>query len=155
MIFIAILLVVLIVAVVYVSLLLRVSIQKQNETINAIKSQTQSIILQDNSMQTIKQHVVTLEESVLELSVNSINIKAKLKNFVFNAMKNNEVQMTIEAASTSMNIPLNKAKRMLLVLVELKIITVVGEDIEFRIKKEQLSAALEKIDMFFNGEMRY
>ncbi|MCQ2090612.1 MAG: hypothetical protein MJY93_10230 [Fibrobacter sp.] len=155
MIFIAILLVVLIVAVVYVSLLLRVSIQKQDETISAIKSQTQSIILQDNSMQTIKQHVVTLEESVLELSVNSINIKAKLKNFVFNAMKNNEVQMTIEAASTSMNIPLNKAKRMLLVLVELKIITVVGEDIEFRIKKEQLSAALEKIDMFFNGEMRY
>lgn len=155
MIFIAILLVVLIVAVVYVSLLLRVSIQKQDETISAIKSQTQSIILQDNSMQSLKQHVVTLEESVLELSVNSINIKAKLKNFVFNAMKNNEVQMTIEAASTSMNIPLNKAKRMLLVLVELKIITVVGEDIEFRIKKEQLSAALEKIDMFFNGEMRY
>lgn len=155
MVFIAILLILLIAAVVYVGLLLRVSIQKQNETINAIKSQTQSIILQDNSMQTIKQHVVTLEESVLELSVNSINIKAKLKNFVFNAMKNNEVQMTIEAASTSMNIPLNKAKRMLLVLVELKIITVVGEDIEFRIKKEQLSAALEKIDMFFNGEMRY
>lgn len=155
MIFIAILLVVLIVAVVYVSLLLRVSIQKQDETISAIKSQTQSIILQDNSMQSLKQHVITLEESVLELSVNSINIKAKLKNFVFNAMKNNEVQMTIEAASTSMNIPLNKAKRMLLVLVELKIITVVGEDIEFRIKKEQLSAALEKIDMFFNGEMRY
>lgn len=155
MIFIAILLILLIAAVVYVGLLLRVSIQKQDETISAIKSQTQSIILQDNSMQTIKQHVVTLEESVLELSVNSINIKAKLKNFVFNAMKNNEVQMTIEAASTSMNIPLNKAKRMLLVLVELKIITVVGEDIEFRIKKEQLSAALEKIDMFFNGEMRY
>jgi len=155
MVFIAILLILLIAAVVYVGLLLRVSIQKQDETINAIKSQTQSIILQDNSMQTIKQHVVTLEESVLELSVNSINIKAKLKNFVFNAMKNNEVQMTIEAASTSMNIPLNKAKRMLLVLVELKIITVIGEDIEFRIKKEQLSAALEKIDMFFNGEMRY
>lgn len=155
MVFIAILLILLIAAVVYVGLLLRVSIQKQDETISAIKSQTQSIILQDNSMQTIKQHVVTLEESVLELSVNSINIKAKLKNFVFNAMKNNEVQMTIEAASTSMNIPLNKAKRMLLVLVELKIITVVGEDIEFRIKKEQLSAALEKIDMFFNGEMRY
>ncbi len=154
MIFIAILLVILIAAVVYVSLLLRVSIQKQDEMVNAIKSQTQSIILQDNSMQSLKQHVITLEESVLELSVNSINIKAKLKNFVFNSMKNNDINTTIEAASTSMNLPVNKAKRMLLVLVELKIITVIGEEIEFRIKKEQLAPALEKIDMFFNGEMR-
>lgn len=154
MIFIAILLVVLIVAVVYVSLLLRVSIQKQDETISAIKSQTQSIILQDNSMQSLKQHVVTLEESVLELSVNSINIKSKLKNFVFMSMKNNDLKTTVERAANSMNIPLNKAKRMLLVLVELKIITVIGEEIEFRIKKEQLAVALEKIDMFFNGEMR-
>lgn len=155
MIFIAILLVILIAAVVYVSLLLRVSIQKQDEMVNAIKSQTQSIILQDNSMQSLKQHVITLEESVLELSVNSINIKAKLKNFVFNSMKNNDINTTIEAASASMNLPVNKAKRMLLVLVELKIITVIGEEIEFRIKKEQLTVALEKIDMFFNGEMRY
>ncbi len=154
MIFIAILLVILIAAVVYVSLLLRVSIQKQDEMVNAIKSQTQSIILQDNSMQSLKQHVITLEESVLELSVNSINIKAKLKNFVFNSMKNNDINTTIEAASASMNLPVNKAKRMLLVLVELKIITVIGEEIEFRIKKEQLAPALEKIDMFFNGEMR-
>lgn len=155
MVFIAILLILLIAAVVYVGLLLRVSIQKQNETINAIKSQTQSIILQDNSIQSVKQHVITLEEGVLELSVNSINIKAKLKNFVFMSMKNNDIKTTVEAASNSMNVPLNRAKRMLLVLVELKIITVIGEDIEFRIKKEQLAAALEKIDMFFNGEMRY
>ncbi|MCQ2092511.1 MAG: hypothetical protein MJY85_07515 [Fibrobacter sp.] len=154
MIFIAILLVILIAAVVYVSLLLRVSIQKQDEMVNAIKSQTQSIILQDNSMQSLKQHVITLEESVLELSVNSINIKSKLKNFVFMSMKNNDLKTTVERAANSMNIPLNKAKRMLLVLVELKIITVIGEEIEFRIKKEQLAVALEKIDMFFNGEMR-
>ncbi|MCF0220759.1 MAG: hypothetical protein HUK19_00545 [Fibrobacter sp.] len=155
MVFIAILIILLIAAVVYVGMLLKTSIKKQEETVGAISSLTQNVIVQYNSLQSVKLQIASLEESVLELSVNSINIKAKLKNFVFSSIKNNDFKTTIESAGNVMNVPLNKAKRMLLVLVELKIISVIGDEIEFRIKKEQLSKALEKIDLFFNGEMRY
>ena len=155
MVFIAILIILLIAAVVYVGMLLKTSIKKQEETVGAISSLTQNVIVQYNSLQSVKLQIASLEESVLELSVTSIHIKAKVKNFVFSSIKNNDFKTTIESAGNVMNVPLNKAKRMLLVLVELKIISVIGDEIEFRIKKEQLSKALEKIDLFFNGEMRY
>lgn len=138
----------------YICYLLRMIIKNQTNTIAAIKNQNQSIILQDNSLQTLKLQVSALEESVLELSVNNINVKTKLKNFVYNSMKDGENHTTVEAASKSMNLSVNKAKRVLLVLVELRIANIVGEDIDFRFKKEQTSIALEKIDMFFNNEMR-
>ncbi|MCQ2125352.1 MAG: hypothetical protein MJZ25_14325 [Fibrobacter sp.] len=138
----------------YLCFLLRMVIKNQKDTIAAIKSQTQSVILQDNSLQTLKLQVAALEESILELSIRSINVKTKLKNFVHNCMKEGNSRTTIEEASKSMGISKSKTKRILLILVELRIASIVGEDIDFRIKKEQLSIALEKIDMFFNDEMR-
>lgn len=138
----------------YLCFLLRNVIKNQKDTIAAIKSQNQSVILQDNSLQTLKLQVAALEESVLELSIRSINVKTKLKNFVHTSMRNGETHTTIDDASKSMGISKSKAKRILLVLVELRIASIVGEDIDFRIKKEQVSVALEKIDMFFNDEMR-
>lgn len=138
----------------YLCYLLMNVIKNQKETIAAIKNQTQSIILQDNSLQTVKQQLVSLEDSVLEISVKSINVKTKLKNYVFNTFKNGDIRMTMEDAANSMNVPLNKARRMIMVLVELKLVTVIGNDIEFRVKREQLAQALEKIDLFFYDEIR-
>ena len=63
----------------YLCFLLRMVIKNQKDTIAAIKSQTQSVILQDNSLQTLKLQVAALEESILELSIRSINVKTKRK----------------------------------------------------------------------------